>query len=414
MACKVLLSTTVGWVSTARHAAGFSLAGARVDVLAPKSAPVNGSRYISATYRYRPILAQASLRAAIGDSDPDLVVPCDDRAVENLLRLHASEPKESPVARLIERSLGKPDSYRQVMSRNESLAIARALGIRTPETYPVSSEDSLRQCLALIGLPAVLKIDGSWGGEGVAVVRTFDEAAAAFRRLASAPSRLRSLARACKRRDAHWLMHAVAPRGGIVSIQRFVPGRPSASAFACWQGKVMAAVYYDVTVADGVIGPPSVVKIVDCPEMAEATHRLAAHFGLSGLHGLDFIRDEHGAAHLIEINPRGTQGGTLAFGPGRDLAAGLCSCIMPDAQARPAIPSDTVVFFPREWLRDPASAHLRTGHHDVPWDDPAILRACLQNLPPIPKREAIPVAAMKTPKPALPNTAAAAGAPAGG
>jgi hypothetical protein len=44
---------------------------------------------------------------------------------------------------------------------------------------------------------------------------------------------------------------------------------------------------------------------------------------------------------------------------------------------RQAIANDTVVLFPREWQRSPTSEWLKTGHHDVPWDDPAVLRASI-------------------------------------
>jgi len=92
---------------------------------------------------------------------------------------------------------------------------------------------------------------------------------------------------------------------------------------------------------------------------------------------MDFIRDASGAVHLIEINPRATQGGTLAFGKGRDLPAALAACIAPAAGMRPAIPNDLVALFPREWQRDPASPYLKSAFHDVPWDDPAVLLAAL-------------------------------------
>jgi len=36
---------------------------------------------------------------------------------------------------------------------------------------------------------------------------------------------------------------------------------------------------------------------------------------------------------------------------------------------------ETVALFPNEWLRDPHSRYLTHGHHDVPWDDPALLKA---------------------------------------
>lgn len=254
---------------------------------------------------------------------------------------------------------------------------ARALGIRTPETLRVTDEDALDDCLAALGLPAVLKADGSWGGEGVCIVDTPQAARSAYRRLARPSSRLRNVARALRRRDGHYLAEAIAPQQRAITIQKFVPGQPAASGFAAWNGEIVGAVYYDVLKADGTIGPPSVIRRVDCREIEDATRKIAGHFRLSGLHGLDFIRDAAGHVHLLEINPRATQGGTLPFGPGRDLATGLAACLSTDAKFRPALPKDTVIFFPQQWMSDPESAWFSQGHHDVPWDDPMILRAAL-------------------------------------
>jgi hypothetical protein len=41
----------------------------------------------------------------------------------------------------------------------------------------------------------------------------------------------------------------------------------------------------------------------------------------------------------------------------------------------------TIALFPREWLRDPASPWLTEAFHDVPWDDPEVVRACVQAAP---------------------------------
>jgi hypothetical protein len=257
------------------------------------------------------------------------------------------------------------------------MAEARAEGIRVPDTLALADEGALDNALAALGLPVVLKSDGSWGGEGVVLARTAGEARAAFARLSRSPSRVRSLARTFRRRDIHYLHDAVSPETRIVSAQRFVSGPPAASAFAAWRGGVTGAIYYDVLVAEDSIGPPSVIRRVDCPQIHAATMKVARRFGLSGIHGMDFIRDAQGDVHLIEINPRATQGSTLAFGAGRDLPAALAGCLIPDAPPRPAIANDLVAFFPREWKRDPLSAYLNTAHQDVPWDDPDVLLASL-------------------------------------
>jgi len=385
MTRKVLLFTTVDWTSTARYAGGFAACRWNVDALAPKGAPVRLSRYVDGHYRYAALDALASLKRAIQASRPDLVVACDDRAVAHLLRLYKDELAKdagSAIAALIRRSLGTPENFPEMISRAGSMRAAAEAGIRTPKTVAVADEAELDAALSQLGLPAVLKADGSWGGDGVAVARSREEAVAAFRRLARPASRLRNLARAAKRRDAHFLLEALNPSKVRISVQKFVAGRPSASAFACWNGEVAATIHYDVLVSDGQIGPPNVIRRVDCAQMEEASRRVAKRFGLSGIYGLDFIRDAAGKVHLIEINPRTTQGGTLAFGDGRDMPQALAACVTcATSPRREAIANDVVAFFPAEWQRDAQSPYLLSGHHNVPWDDPKVLKHCFDSLP---------------------------------
>ncbi|HEY3639160.1 MAG TPA: hypothetical protein VGK90_13510 [Rhizomicrobium sp.] len=377
MPAKVLLLSSVGWPSVARLAAGFAHAGCTVEALAPPGAAIIASRYLSRAHSYHALFPGISMRAAITAAGPQLVVCCDDRALAQLLMLYERSTGHVALRELVENSLGNPTVIPRLISRKGFMSEARAEGIRVPDTRAISTEVDLEAAITALGFPLVLKSDGSWGGDGVIVARNATEARAAFAKLSRAPSRLRSLARAIKRRDAHYLHDVIKSVPRIVSAQRFVRGQPAASAFAAWRGEIVGAVYYDVLIAEGTIGPPSVIRRVDCAEIAVATHKIARRFGLSGIHGLDFIRDASGAPHLIEINPRATQGSTLAFGPARDLPAALAGCLMTDAPARPAIPNDLVAFFPREWKRDPRSPYLQSAYHDVPWDDPGVLLASL-------------------------------------
>lgn len=377
MACRILLYSTVGWPSVARLAHGFAAASCHVEALAPAGAILFSSRYVSGRHAYSALSPLTSLRQAIAKSSSDLIVACDDRAVMHLLKLHATAENGKEAA-LVRRSLGDLARYPELMSRSGFMARAQSLGVRVPATRPVSSVNELDAFIADAGLPVVLKSDGSWGGEGVVVARSAADAHAAFARLSRAPSRLRSLARALRRKDAHFVGIALAPEAPAVSVQAFVAGRASNSAFACWNGEILGAIHYDVLVSQGEFGPPNVIRRVDCPQLEEAARRIAAHYGLSGIHGMDFLRDAAGVPHLIELNPRATQGSTLPFGRGRDLPAALASRLQPGGGMRKSIASDTVAIFPREWQRDPSSPWLATAHHDVPWDDPAVLLASLR------------------------------------
>lgn len=378
----ILLVSTVKWPSLARYANGFVAAGCVAEAMVPAGAPAHFSRYISHVHPYDALAPSTSLRRAIARSRADLLVACDDRAVHQMMHLHDAEAvrdPESTVARLIEKSLGAIEHYPRLISRYQSLTTLRDAGVRIPETFAAGSEDDLCLALEKLGLPAVIKADGSWGGDGVAIVSTKDTAVAAFRRLFNPPSRLRSLIRAARRRDPHFLAAALSPHGAQICVQKFIPGKTAASAFAAWQGEIVGAFYYDVLVADRGIGPPNVIRRLDCPQMENASRVAARQFGLSGLQGIDFIRDDkNGDVHVLEINPRATDGGTLPFGAGRDLPAALTKAMTGCATGmRAAIENDVVALFPREWRRDPLSEYLRTGYHDVPWDDPDLLHAIL-------------------------------------
>jgi hypothetical protein len=377
MSAKVLLLSSVGWPSVARLAAGFAHAGCTVDALAPAGAAIIASRYLANWHRYSAVAPLFAMRSAIARARPDLLVCSDDRVLAQLLSIYDSESAPGAISELVERSLGNPPAIPRLISRHGFIAEARSEGIRVPETLAVSCKGELDEAIAILGFPLVLKADGSWGGDGVVIARNAGEAEAGFVRLSRAPSLLRGVARALKRRDVRFACEAMVREGRRVSAQTYVQGTLAASAFAAWRGVVVGAIYYDVLIADGAIGPPNVIRRVDCPQLEAASVKIARRFGLSGLHGLDFIRDAEGAAHLIEINPRATQGSTFAFGPRRDLPAALAGCLFPNPGMRPTIPNDLVAIFPREWWRDPASPYLASAYHDVPWDDPGVLFASL-------------------------------------
>ncbi len=170
-----------------------------------------------------PIVALQPLPRAVGrdqrPSKPDLVVACDDRAVGHLRDLHAETPLPC-----IERSLGDPSRYDALASRSGFVTAAREAGIAAPETVSVDDEAALDFALRMLGVPAVLKSDGSWGGDGVAVVHTAEQARDAWRKMSARPSRLRSLARAIRRGDAHHLLNALRHKTPSICLQRLHSG----------------------------------------------------------------------------------------------------------------------------------------------------------------------------------------------
>jgi hypothetical protein len=361
---KILLSTTMRWPTAARLAGAFAQSGCAVDAIAPAGHPLDVSRYPTRRFRYRALAPLRTLHAAIADSKPDLIVPCDDRALAHLLALQHGE-----FAGLVARSLGAPQHYAQLTGRAGFLAAARDAGVAVPDTIAVEDKSTFEFALAMMGLPAVLKTDGSWGGDGVAILRRSDTARDAWRRFTHPTSRIKSTMRALRSGDAHHLLAALKTAPARISLQRHVWGTPATTSMACWQGEVVAAHHFDVLTADGERGPASVIKRVNDAAMDDAGRKLARRFGLSGLHGLDYMRDADGRVNLIEINPRATQTSHLALE--QDLCAALAACVTgTTALPRPtATARDIIALFPRELPRDAAGPWPGAAYHDVPHDD---------------------------------------------
>ena len=379
MNSRILLTTSMDWPNAARLAGVFALAGVRVEALFPRNHPIRVSRYLSGSHVYSPMAPLEALRRAIAASAPDLIVPCDDRAVFHLLQLR-EEAEHAAISDLITFSLGNPAVYPRLMARHSFMAEAAAIGVTTAPSIAVIREEQLEEPLTAFGFPAVLKADESWGGDGVAVVYDLEAARRIFRRFTAPANPLRQMARAMKRRDAHFLPSARGRKIPGVSVQKFIAGRPATTSFACWQGEIVGINHFDVVEnCGGDTGPASVVRRVNCLWMEDATQRIASHFNLSGLHGLDFMRDEDGVAHLIEINPRATPTSHLALGLDHDPTAALLTAALGHpATPRPAVTDrELIALFPQEWRRNSESAHLSSGFHDAPWEDPELLRASL-------------------------------------
>ena len=378
---RVLITTSLRWLSTARLALAFSEAGFVVDALCPGGHALNKLTFASRTHRFSALSPLSALRRTIDACAPDLIVPCDDRAARQLHQLYAGldagDPASQAMSALIARSLGDASQFPILQSRAQMLALSQVEGVRRPQTDGVASRDELLAWLGRFGFPAVIKTDGSWGGEGVCVVHDVDEALRAYAKLAGPPPLTRLIKRLLLDRDLNLLGPWWRRDRPNVSVQRFVAGRPANVAAACWRGEVLAITAVEAIRTAGTTGHATVVKRIDHPEMLRATVKVARRLKLSGLCGLDFMLDaEHGDAHLIEVNSRATPTCHLPGADGRSpiaaLAAQLTGRTTVDSVA--ARSGEVVALFPHEMIRDPHSPFLRTAHHDVPWQSLPLVR----------------------------------------
>ncbi|MGB0011029.1 MAG: ATP-grasp domain-containing protein [Candidatus Sulfotelmatobacter sp.] len=382
----VLVATTSRWYPTARLAMALANYGCVVEMLCPAGHPITKTTAANKIYRYHGLAPLRSFAAAITNARPDLIIPGDDLATRQLHRLYDLEQKRdhsgSSICRVIERSLGPAESFPVAYTRSAFIGLARQEGIRVPATAAIADLDELKEWIIRNGFPVVLKADGTSGGDGVRIVRTLEEAERAFCSLQAPPRLLRAAKRALIDHDVTLLGPALLLRRFEMNAQVLVEGREATSAVACWQGKVLAALHFEVIEKRSAAGPATVVRWIENTDIATAAEKMVRRLNLSGVHGFDFMLEERtGKPYLIEMNPRATQVGHLALGPGRDIPAALYGAL--SGQVSPSAPTvtenDTIALFPQEWIRDPESSFLRSAYHDIPWEEPEFVRDCVSN-----------------------------------
>jgi len=381
----VLIATTARWVPSARLAVALANAGFTVDAVCPSAHPIANTDSVRQIYSYRGFDALTSFSEAIANSKPDLIVPGDDLATQHLHLLYDQERRKGdagePVCALIERSLGAAENFPILYARTKFIKLAQEEGIRVPQTEVIHFSSDLKKWIAQTDFPIVLKADGSSGGDGVKVARTWEDARRALRALQAPPLLARAAKRAFIDRDSRLLWPSLLRRRSIVNAQTFVAGREATSSIVCWKGEVLAELHFEVLNKVASTGHATVLRLIQNAEMSDASKKIARRLNLSGLHGLDFMLETQTEnAYLIEINPRLTQVAHLTLGLGRDIPAALYSAVSGQAVCpAPKVTEDsTIALFPQEWIRDPASPFLQSAYHDVPWDKPELIRACVR------------------------------------
>ena len=383
MEFKALIASTNWWPLAARLAAAFGASGAHVGVVCPRGSPMLSVSSVREIFKYDALSPTQALAGAMRATKPDLVVPCDDRALGHLHALHASLPARDDLRRLIERSLGDPAGYAAVRSRGQALELAVQDGSLEPASRELRSEADVREWCANRPFPAVIKADGTWGGAGVEIVNSLPSALAAFRRMSRPLATWRVAKFLLSNRDPFplrgWLDRT---RPGVIG-QDFVKGRAANIMVACWQGEVLASVGAVALKTTKDVGAATIVRLISHPEMEAVAARLVRRLGMSGFCGLDFIlEDGSGKAFMIELNPRATQLGHLPFGPTGSLVAVMLARLRGEtalAVSGPRIAEeDTVAFFPQAWLADADSPLRALAHPDVPWQEPALVAELLR------------------------------------
>jgi carbamoylphosphate synthase large subunit len=378
---RILLTDTKRWAVGVRIGMVFAKLGCEVAMLCPAEGhPAQCVQAIHRRFRYRGTSPIQSVRNAIVEFQPDLILPTCDRGLRHLHQLHAQSMAngEWKIAECIEKSLGPAESFPVVNNRYALLELAREEGILIPDTVPLESADGLTRA-ARLGYPLVIKADGTWGGGGVKVAANPGEAQSA----------LQSLSR---RRGIRWLATQLLlsrDRGNSIDdwkhtqlsliAQAWVDGRPANCAVACLNGKVLAAIAVEVVASNGDRGPASVIEVVDGTEMIDAAEKIARRLNLSGFFGLDFmISNDFGDVYLIEMNGRSTQPCSLELGTGRNLPAAMCAALTgeEEPETTPVTTMSRIAYFPKQGVEHSGIPEW-SYYYDVPEAEPEFIKRLL-------------------------------------
>jgi predicted ATP-grasp superfamily ATP-dependent carboligase len=379
----ILLTDVSRFATAARLAIVLAGAGARVEAVCPRREHfLQKTRAVAATHPYSWFDPLRSLEDAIRASKPALLIPCDDRGVEDLQALfrasRAAGPAKKDIADLIERSLGPAASFPVTVSRHALLELARDLGLRVPASRSVKSVADLDSWRAEHDFPWVLKADGTCGGRGVRIVHTREEAERAFFEITRPPRVSRAVKRLIIDRDAFGLRPWWKGEAPSVIVQEYIDGKPANCAAFVWRGKMLAGIGVEVVGSQNATGPATVVRVVENAEMQLAAERIPSPLKLSGFVGFDFMIEKGtGATYLIEMNPRPTTLCHLQLGPGRDMVAPLYAQLTgtPLRQASAVTENDLIAYFPRAWTFN--KELLPSCFQDVPQGEPELIEELL-------------------------------------
>ena len=379
---RVLLLATGMWMSTARLSMALTSLGCVVEIMAERRHPAVLTGVVGQRYEYDPLRPVQSVLEAIRASKPDVVIPTDEVAVQHLeeLRQAAEESEgeeELAMRALVERSSGRADVMAIGRSRIALMRLAEAVGVATPAAVPVMSDEDLSGAVKTLGLPLVLKADATFGGRGVRIAASEAAARKAWKSLHRAPTMMDAVRRGVVWKE--WMHVRPWARGETraVAAQKIVRGGERTAMAVTHEGELLAFVCLEVVQATAARGPASSLRVIEDKAMEEAMRRVSRNVGMSGFCGFDFmVEPESGVPLLIEVNLRPTQLAHLSLGPGKDLAAAYVRAFLgADVADRPSVMSgDVIALFPQELQRDAKSALLSEAYHDVPWEQPKLVK----------------------------------------
>ena len=300
----------------------------------------------------------------------EMTVALVHHVIQNLERFQKKLPDST--LKFIQSSLGDPQYFEATLLKHRTLELAQKLGLRVPAMASVTQAAEAQEFAEKIGYPIVLKKDFGCSGVGVEICRNEAEFLTILPSFLPRPqSSFKTIVRKQLQRD--WF-----PQEKTLSLQQYVQGKTAMYPVVAVDGEILAsfAAIKEETCSE--TGPSSVIHLVNHAEMQATATALIQKFHYTGFASFDFlIQDKTQHAYLLECNPRPVPVCHLGALGGVNLAQALFAHISgqhwePQTRIKQ---EETIALFPQEWKRNPTSPNLSKFYHDVPWDDPELLKA---------------------------------------
>lgn len=362
---RVLLACASDWQAPARLPKIFRRAGFEVDVFCPPDAGIVHTKYVNRVYE-----APAEM-GAFADALRDHLaenkgVHAKVIAIDDPLLAHvASRSNEAWTSAVlpVDRTL----RFVEIVASKAALARwASDLGIRMPPSRVVRTKEEAEQALRAVGVPAMLKVDRSFAGMGVALVESEADVPRAWDTL---------------RADGEVVVQAFV-RGALGNTAvLYSHGAPVA-----WMSAMKARTW------PGPFGPSCARQFVDRDDLTPMIARFGAETRYDGFVAFDWIVDAQDRAWILEVNARPVPALHMGVHANVDFAKAVARWLSHDARcvlaplrsiANPAI----FPMFPEDFHRAITDDDERgldafrrgnAGHGDIPWDDPPLLAHLLR------------------------------------
>lgn len=199
-----------------------------------------------------------------------------------VLRKHRAE-----IERYTRLTLAKESALEVATNKDQTLEIARRLGIGVPKGVIVTAASEVTEAIHDIGLPAVVKPIETWRWGDQQGTRLLCE-------LVTTPD------------EALVAVEHITRWGGAVLFQQFLTGRREAVSFMYTQGEIAARFAQLAQRTQPPLGGTSVLRqsIAVPLDIGTQSERLIREIELEGYAEVEFRRDANGKPYLMEINPR--------------------------------------------------------------------------------------------------------------